>query len=689
MWIRRLAVTLVASALGALGPSALIDAGTRSPCQTDPGLFDYGPHRDDQEAELLVMEATGELRAPDEEYERVRRDLALIREAIPYLESVVDQPDWTPDRMPVNMDPTLPWDDYEALNVYYQVIDVDHFINNWYYLTFCDNINIPQLYPIYKALPEVIQAHPDWLTDYTGNQIVVTGMGATYTYQVVDGFNDCPSGCLCERVWAIGVDQSGAVDVLSYYEAGWPGECVFQDTACCLPAGVCGVMSIGSCHGQGGAPLPFTSPCEGDLDGDGVDARCGDACPDDPDKTDPGICGCNVPDTDSNGDGVPDCADSCSLYVDPAGGPEADCTDLQTCIDDALAGCRIELAPGSYPGGVIVDKRLSIRGAPGATSTITGPSGGSAITVDDPLGAGPVRIQELRIVGGTQGIDAASDVEIIDVLILASSVGVRTSPPLEPVATLRRTVIEDSQNGISVKAGVVSLSNSRVWDANVHGSKVVDGHLEMAGSLVTDAIGSCVRIKAASTAKIVFSTIAGCDLGVENLNSGAGATTITSSIVYGNTTADLVGIGCDDVFYTNSQSSCCTAQGNACVDPLFVDPLNQDYRLDPTSPLMDAGGDPATFDGDPCCDYEGKPRLLDWDGDGLARPDMGAWEHENPDLIPGPVTDVMWLDRQTLIWNPQTVAFWYHVYRGATSQEVRRRCGWTTGFPLRARGGST
>jgi hypothetical protein len=37
----------------------------------------------------------------------------------------------------------------------------------------------------------------------------------------------------------------------------------------------------------------------------------GDQCPDDPDKIEPGACGCGVPDADADGDGVPDCNDGC------------------------------------------------------------------------------------------------------------------------------------------------------------------------------------------------------------------------------------------------------------------------------------------------------------------------------------------------------------------------------------------
>ena len=45
-----------------------------------------------------------------------------------------------------------------------------------------------------------------------------------------------------------------------------------------------------------------------DTDGDGT-LDCQEYCPLDPNKLEPGVCGCGVPDVDSNHDGVLDCLD--------------------------------------------------------------------------------------------------------------------------------------------------------------------------------------------------------------------------------------------------------------------------------------------------------------------------------------------------------------------------------------------
>lgn len=59
-----------------------------------------------------------------------------------------------------------------------------------------------------------------------------------------------------------------------------------------------------------------------------------DACPADPDKLEPGLCGCGVPETDSDGDGMPDCADSCPTAPQLTEPSDCGCNTP----DDAVAG---------------------------------------------------------------------------------------------------------------------------------------------------------------------------------------------------------------------------------------------------------------------------------------------------------------------------------------------------------------
>jgi hypothetical protein len=63
-----------------------------------------------------------------------------------------------------------------------------------------------------------------------------------------------------------------------------------------------------------------------------------DACPDDPAKTEPGICGCSVADTDSDGDGIADCVDVCPS--DPTNDADGDgvCGGVDNCPNVANPG---------------------------------------------------------------------------------------------------------------------------------------------------------------------------------------------------------------------------------------------------------------------------------------------------------------------------------------------------------------
>jgi hypothetical protein len=65
-------------------------------------------------------------------------------------------------------------------------------------------------------------------------------------------------------------------------------------------------------------------------------------------------------------------------------------------------------------------------------------------------------------------------------------------------------------------------------------------------------------------------------------------------------------------------------QGNVAVNPLMVNPLDGDYYLTAGSPCIDSGLSSAA----PAVDFEGAPRPLDGNQDGVAIADMGAFEYE-------------------------------------------------------------
>ncbi|MFQ5501937.1 MAG: thrombospondin type 3 repeat-containing protein, partial [Phycisphaerae bacterium] len=87
--------------------------------------------------------------------------------------------------------------------------------------------------------------------------------------------------------------------------------------------------------GQCGCGNPDT-----DTDGDGT-ADCNDGCPNDPNKTNPGVCGCGVPDTDTDGDGTPDCNDGCPADPNKTAPGQCGCGIPDTDTDgDGTADCN-------------------------------------------------------------------------------------------------------------------------------------------------------------------------------------------------------------------------------------------------------------------------------------------------------------------------------------------------------------
>ena len=106
-------------------------------------------------------------------------------------------------------------------------------------------------------------------------------------------------------------------------------------------------VNVDNCPGDPNKSDPGICGCgvtDTDTDTDGT-MDCNDDCPNDPGKTIPGLCGCGVSDEDSDADGTPDCNDGCDSMIDSDGDGTGDCDE--NCPNDSdkfepgICGCGL------------------------------------------------------------------------------------------------------------------------------------------------------------------------------------------------------------------------------------------------------------------------------------------------------------------------------------------------------------
>jgi len=363
------------------------------------------------------------------------------------------------------------------------------------------------------------------------------------------------------------------------------------------------------------------------------------------------------------------------------GGPGDPFCTLADAIGAAAGGDTIHVAPGTYVENLRLDKDLNLRGTEGEALTIVdGNQGGTVVTVCAGVTA---TIDGFTIRNGLSELGAgilvdSSDLSPLTSLTLSSStVSDNTAFSLftargggiaaranSDVLLFRSTIRDNAANGTpdlvflssAFGGGISNEGSLSVLECTLDGNRVdaefdysgaaiaSSGPLTIASTRITNHVDGVGRaITSSGPLSLTNSTLARNRLltgltGASVLSlSGTSPALVDGCILWDNGVIFTVGYDPIDDPGNNATVTYSLLQGgwngaganNIDTDPLFVDAANGDYRVQPLSPCVDAGG-PGLFT--TSRGRGGNPRRLDGDLDRTMVVDMGAYELGNVHL---------------------------------------------------------
>lgn len=374
----------------------------------------------------------------------------------------------------------------------------------------------------------------------------------------------------------------------------------------------------------------------------------------------------NLSQVDTDGDSVGDACDTNPTFrvsSNPADQP--DFASIQTAVNTATqSGTTIEIRSGSGPyGPVVVDsnKVFTFLGVPGQGEIVVdgGPSG-TAFDLRSTAGNVAIVIRGVTV-RGHDGIRSLVATDLSDLRF--TGIGGTALDLLAGSHRVRRITMDSTvANGVHLASGAqLSLEMGRFEGLTGVGLRSA-GTATLVNVLIVQGAQDGIVLEAGGSFDMRYATVAD-NAGVGLTKSGSGAVSVTSSILYGNTGGDLIGAPCSVASWSDTLSPDCSASNNnISAAPTF----GAGYHLVGSSPCLDHGPDPAAYIGLPRTDLDGNLRLRDFDGNGVAQGDIGAFEATNPDLTPGEVSGVRWSNKTTVGWSPLAGAVEYHVYRSET-----------------------
>lgn len=189
-------------------------------------VFQYPPPPANVEAEQIALEMlgpAGPLFASAETVARIAADLAAIRAFEPSLAGQTHSPEWAATDLLVSVNPSVPHDDFDCLNDFYQAEIVGFLPSlNLYTLRFPRMLNPEAMAVIYDQSPEVDYAEPNGFIGGQNFWTPTPRSGGVWQWNVDDGFMDCFDGCDCHRVFVFQTTEAGTVTLVSYDEFGAP-----------------------------------------------------------------------------------------------------------------------------------------------------------------------------------------------------------------------------------------------------------------------------------------------------------------------------------------------------------------------------------------------------------------------------------------------------------------------------------